>query len=83
MPDAERRTPNAEPQGQSRLVSWTTADGEEREEQWPSVERFRAWAQAEGVTCAWRAYAEAEDGEWELTDEGRIGGVSRPGPRPG
>jgi hypothetical protein len=65
------------------LVCWTTADGEEREEQWPSLERFRAWAQAEGVTCAWRAYAEAEDGEWELTDEGRIGGVSRPGPRPG
>ena len=52
------------------LLSLVTADGEERDERWPSVERFRAWAQAEGLRCTWRAYAQGEDGEWEPTDEG-------------
>jgi hypothetical protein len=54
------------------LISWTSADGEERDERWASVERFRAWAAAEGLRGTWRAYREADDGEWELTDEGRL-----------
>lgn len=52
------------------LISYWTAAGEEREESWPSVERFRAWALGEGLHCAWRAYVADPDGEWELVDEG-------------
>ena len=54
------------------LIVWTTADGEEREEHWPSVERFRAWVQAERLRCTYRAFTAAADGEWDLIDEGRI-----------
>lgn len=52
-------------------IGYLTIDGEEHEEVWPSVERFRAWAVAEGIRCTWRAYAADPDGEWELIDEGR------------
>lgn len=51
-------------------ISYLTAAGEEHEEVWPSVERFRSWAQAEGLNCSWRAYVADADGEWELVDEG-------------
>ncbi len=55
-------------------IAWISADGEECEEVWPSIERFRAWAQGEGLHCTWRAYeADADaDGEWLLIDEGRV-----------
>lgn len=53
-------------------IAWITADGEEREECWPSIERFRAWALGEGMRCTWRAYRDDGDGEWELADQGRI-----------
>ena len=53
-------------------IAWITADGEEREEAWPSVERFRAWAIGEGLNCDWRAYEEDDEGEWVLIDEGRV-----------
>lgn len=53
-------------------IAWISADGEECEEAWPSVERFRAWALAEGLHCDWRAYEEDEEGEWVLIDEGRV-----------
>lgn len=53
-------------------IAWLSDDGEEREEAWPSVERFRTWAQAEGVHGEWRAYAEDDEGEWVLIDHGRV-----------
>lgn len=55
------------------LIEYRLPDGEERSERWPSVERFRAWAQAEGLRLAWTAYTEDEDGEWALVERGRIG----------
>lgn len=53
-------------------VRWILGDGEEREEHWPSVERFRAWAQAEGLHASFTAYAEDEDGEWAVVAAGRV-----------
>jgi hypothetical protein len=52
-------------------IEWTTADGESQSERWPSVERFRAWAQAQGLRCTWRAYVD-DDGELALIDSGRL-----------
>lgn len=54
------------------LVEYRLASGEERSERWPSVERFRAWAQAEGLHLAWTAYREDEDGEWAVEARGRL-----------
>ena len=53
-------------------IAWISSDGEEREETWPSLERFRAWMQAEGLHGTWRAYVEDEEGEWVLSDAGRL-----------
>ncbi len=53
-------------------IAWVSHDGEEREETWPSIERFRAWALAEGVHGSWRAYESDDDGEWLLSDAGRV-----------
>jgi hypothetical protein len=61
-------------------ISYTSADGEEHEESWPSVERFRAWAAIQGTACTYTAYAEDEDGEWVMIDRGRVGAI-RPGGR--
>jgi hypothetical protein len=55
------------------LITWATADGEEREERWPTVERFRSWAQAQGHAVRYTAYAEDEDGDWAVVDKGRLG----------
>jgi hypothetical protein len=41
-------------------IAFTTADGEEREEEWPSVERFRSWAVAEGLALSFTAYVADE-----------------------
>ena len=54
------------------LITYLTADGEERDERWPSVERFRTWALASHLRCAWSAYAEDDEGEPVLIDRGRI-----------
>lgn len=54
------------------LITWTTADGEEREERWPSVERFRSWAAAQGGAIGYTAYREDEDGDWVVVDKGRL-----------
>ena len=54
------------------LISYRSADGEEREERWPDVERFRSWAMAEGLRLAYTAYTEDEDGEWPVLETGRI-----------
>ena len=53
------------------LIRWILADGEEREERWPSVERFRTWAKAEGLRVTFTAYEE-DDGEWVIADQGRV-----------
>ena len=59
------------------LISWRTADGEEREERWPSVERFRLWARAQGLHCSWTAYCQPpetddEEEEWVVIDLGTL-----------
>ena len=57
------------------LISYRTADGEEREERWPSVERFRLWARTQGLHCAWTAYCQRpddeDDDEWVVIDLGQ------------
>lgn len=59
-------------------ITWRSADGEEREELWPSVERFRLWARAQGLRCAWTAYCQPpdatgdDDDEWLVLDLGHI-----------
>ncbi len=53
-------------------IAWITAAGEEREESWPNVERFRLWAAAEGLRLEFTAYAEDEDGEWVVVGKGRV-----------
>ena len=55
------------------IIAFTTADGEEREERWASVEAFRNWAVAQEANCAFTAYREDEDGEWEVVEKGRVG----------
>lgn len=55
------------------LITWTTADGEEREERWPSVERFRVWAASQGNAISYSAYREDDDGDWTVVDKGRLG----------
>jgi hypothetical protein len=58
------------------LIAWRSLDGEEREERWSSVERFRWWAQANGLRCTWTAYSpplsEDDDEEWVLLDQGQV-----------
>lgn len=55
------------------LICWISPDGEEREERWPSPDRFRAWAAANGVRATYTAYREDEDGDWVVVDKGRLG----------
>lgn len=54
------------------LIHFATADGEEREERWPSVEAFRSWALAQARRYRFTAYEEDEDGEWVVVDQGEI-----------
>ena len=54
-------------------ITFISADGEEREESWPSVESFRAWAAIQGMAFSYTAYAEDDDGEWVVIDRGRVG----------
>ena len=56
----------------SVMIAFTSADGEEREEEWPSVERFRLWAIAERLACTFTAYESDDDGEWVVVDKGRV-----------
>jgi hypothetical protein len=53
-------------------IAYTSADGEEREEEWPSVERFRSWAVSERLAVTFTAYEE-DDGEWVVVSKGRVG----------
>lgn len=65
------------------LISWRTAAGEEHDERWPSVERFRLWALAQGLRCTWTAYCQPpsavddrahdeDDDEWVIIDLGTL-----------
>jgi hypothetical protein len=54
------------------VIEYRLSSGEERSEDWPSVERFRAWAQAEGLRCTWTAYRPDDEGELVVEDKGRI-----------
>ena len=54
-------------------IAFTSADGEEREEDWPSVERFRSWAVAERLELNFTAYEADEDDEWVVVAKGRVG----------
>lgn len=54
------------------LITWTSADGEEHDERWPSVDAFLAWAKGEQLQGDWRSYEEDEDGDFILTAKGTI-----------
>jgi len=60
------------------MISWRTSDGEERDERWPSVERFRLWALGQGLRCTWTAYCQPpgsgdeDDDEWVVVDFGQV-----------
>lgn len=54
-------------------VAFTSSDGEEHEEEWPSIERFRSWAVAERLEVNFTAYQEDDDGEWVVVAKGRVG----------
>ena len=55
-------------------IAFSSNDGEEREEEWASVERFRSWAVAERLDGHFTAYEAAGDGEWVVIAKGRMGG---------
>lgn len=55
-------------------IAFTSADGEEREEDWASVERFRSWAVAERLDVRFTAYEADDDGEWVVVAKGRVTG---------
>ncbi|MBA2481412.1 MAG: hypothetical protein H0V44_12180 [Planctomycetes bacterium] len=55
------------------MIHFVSADGEEREERWASLESFRSWALTQGTTYRYTAYREDEDGEWEVVEKGRAG----------
>ena len=56
------------------LICWTSADGEEHDEEWESIDAFRCWAVSEGIRCRYRVYEhDDEDDEAVLVDSGRVG----------
>lgn len=56
------------------LITYLLPNGEERDEQWPSVAAFRAWAETRHQRLHYTAYVEDEDGEWIVLEKGRIAG---------
>lgn len=46
------------------MIHFSSDDGEEIEEQWPSPDAFYSWAITEGLCGTYTAYAEDEDGDW-------------------
>jgi hypothetical protein len=53
-------------------ITFTTPDGEERDERWPNPEAFRSWAVAESLTCTFTAYEEDEDGDLIVVAKGTV-----------
>lgn len=66
------------------LIEFTSVDGETREERWRSVDAFRSWAVAQGISGIFTAYRADDDGEWVVVEKGRVGAppLSRPPHRP-
>ncbi len=46
------------------MIHFTSNDGEELEEEWPSPDAFYSWAVTEHLQGSYTAYAEDEDGDW-------------------
>lgn len=57
----------------SVLIAFASDQGEEREERWPSVAAFRAWALGQDGRYRYRAYVADEDGEWVPIEDGVAG----------
>lgn len=56
------------------LIVYVLPNGEEREERWDSIARFRAWATTRDQRLAYTAYREDEDGEWIVAEKGSVAG---------
>ena len=56
------------------LVVYLLPNGEEHEEQWPSLPAFCAWAANRQQRLRYSAFTQDEDGEWVLSEKGRIAG---------
>lgn len=56
------------------LIIFVLPNGEEREERWPSVAGFRAWAVTHDQRLSYTAYQQDEDGEWVVLEKSRIAG---------
>ena len=54
------------------VVVWRSADGEEHEERWSTVEAFRLWAMAEGIRASFTAYEADEDGDLVIIAKGEV-----------
>lgn len=54
------------------MIGFLTADGEERDERWPSLDAFRNWAVGEDLHGIYTVYEEDEDGDWIPTMRGRV-----------
>jgi hypothetical protein len=58
------------------MIVYLLPNGEEREERWPNVAAFRAWAMTRNQRLQYTVYLEDEDGEWVLQEKGRIAGTT-------
>ena len=56
------------------LITFITPNGEEREERWPTIAAFRAWAVTRDQRLNYTAFAEDEDGEWVVIEKGHVAG---------
>jgi len=54
------------------VIVWWTADGEEHQERWPTIDAFLSWAAAEGCEGRYTAYREDEDGDLVVIEKGRL-----------
>jgi len=56
------------------MITFILPNGEEREERWPTIASFRAWALTHDQRLTYTAYQQDEDGEWDVIEKGRIAG---------
>ena len=56
------------------LITFVLPNGEEREERWPSIAAFRAWALTRNQRLSYTTYEQDEDGEWLVTEKGQLTG---------
>lgn len=55
-------------------ITFVLPNGEEREERWPTIAAFRAWAVTHDQRLSYTAYRQDEDGEWVVVEKGRVAG---------